>query len=426
MNFCTVCGAQRASAAQFCGSCGAEFPAFEERQARRSALAVFGALGSFGLFGCLLTCTMLILVLEVPDPVGLGLSTIAAIIPAAFYSMLVLWLDRNEKEPWYFLAGAFAWGAIVAIVFSYFFNSLVGVVVASVYGMEAGEFVSLAIAAPFFEEIFKGGALLALLLLFRSHLDNTLDGIVYGALVGLGFAMTENIVYFGRAYFDAGIVGIGVLFVLRAVIGGLGHALYTATFGAAIGWSRSRYGVGLARFIVPVLGLGLAMLQHSLWNTTAYLAGRLASDEAFLFAFLVIIVVEPLLFILPGTIAIVAIAIVTSRREIAIIQSQLNDEVRQGIISPAEFEQVSHGPLRRRASLSALRIGGPSLWFRHRRFVRLTARLAFQKYHASRGEIGKRGLRYRSPDELRRLIAQARADLYRHGFSLQNVQGGRI
>jgi protease PrsW len=421
MSFCTNCGYQRLRGAPFCTNCGIAFSADPEPRARRSALAVFGALGAFGLFGCLLTCTLLILVLEVPDPVGLGLSTIAAIIPAVFYSMLVLYLDRNEKEPWYFLAGAFAWGAVVAIVFSYFFNSLTGAVVESVYGAETGEFVSLAIAAPFFEEIFKGAALLLMLILFRSHFDNVLDGIVYGALVGLGFAMTENIVYFGRAYFDEGIVGIGILFVLRAVIGGLGHALYTATFGAALGWSRSRYGVGISRFIVPTIGLGLAMLQHSLWNATAYFAGTLASDDAALIVFLALIFIEPILFILPATIVIIALAVVTSRREVAMIRTQLSDEIQHGVITRSEFQQVSDGSLRRRASLAALRAGGPALWLAHRRFVRLTAQLAFQKYHASRGESGKRGLRSRSPDELRGLITQARADLYRRGFSLRNV-----
>jgi protease PrsW len=411
MNACTNCGTRRTQGARFCTNCGAPFPAATRQPDRRSALAVFLALGAFGIFGCLLTCTILILVIEVPDPLGLALSITAAVIPAAIYSMLVLYLDRNEKEPWYFLAGAFAWGAVVAIVFSYFFNSLTGMAVASVYGMEAGEFFALAIAAPFFEEIFKGAALLVLLLLFRSHFDNVLDGIVYGALVGLGFAMTENIVYFGRAYFEAGIFGIGFLFVLRVVIGGLGHALYTAIIGASLGWSRSQYGRGKARFVVPVVGLILAMLLHSLWNTTAYLAGRLASDEAFLLAFVIIIFVEPLLFIMPGVVAIIVIAVITSRRELAIIRYELGEEVENGVISAAEYHQVSNGSVRRNASLRALSSGGPGQWFVHRRFVRLTAQLAFQKYHASRGEIGKRGLRYRSPDELRAEIARTRNEL---------------
>jgi hypothetical protein len=108
MNACTNCGSQRAHGAQFCTWCGAPFSETPAPSSTRSALTVFAALGSLGLFGCLATCAALILIIEVPDPLGLTLSIIAAVIPAAFYSMLVLYLDRNEKEPWYFLAGAFA------------------------------------------------------------------------------------------------------------------------------------------------------------------------------------------------------------------------------------------------------------------------------------------------------------------------------
>jgi protease PrsW len=306
-------------------------------------------------------------------------------------------------------------------VFSYVFNSVVGIAVASAYGLDAGEFVSLAIAAPFFEEIFKGAALLVLLLVFRSHFDNVLDGIVYGALVGLGFAMTENIIYFGRAYFEAGIFGIGFLFVLRVVIGGLGHALYTAIFGATLGWARSQYGVGRARFIVPLAGLSAAMLLHSAWNTTAFFAGRIASDDQALLAILIILFVEPLLFILPGAIAIVVIAVITSRRELAIIQHELREEIHRGVLSETEYQQVSHGSSRRKASLAALRTGGFSLWLAHRKFVRLSAQLAFQKYHVSQGEIGKRGLRYRSPDQLRSDIVETRGIIYRRNPAIRTI-----
>lgn len=408
MSFCTNCGTQLAGDGRFCTGCGMALSlATPTATTKRSVWAVFGGLAAFGLFGCLLTCTALILLLEVPDPVALGLSTAAAVLPAGFYSALVLFLDRYEKEPWYTLVGAFAWGAIVAVVFSYFFNSLSGAVVASVHGLEAGEFFSLAVAAPFYEELFKGAALLLLLLLFRHEFDNVLDGIVYGALVGLGFAMTENIIYFGRAYFEAGIFGLGILFVLRVVIGGLAHALYTATTGAALGWSRSRYGRGTKRIVVPLLGLGLAMLQHSLWNTTAYFIGRI-DDEMFLIALLLVVFVEPLVLLFPALAGIIILAAVTSRREIAIIQEQLAGEVERGVITANEFDLVSRGNRRTRAGVTALLRGGPALWLAQRRFIRLAAQLAFQKHHASRGEIGRRGLAYRSPEELRKLIGAAR------------------
>lgn len=413
MNVCTTCGAAREGNARFCTACGTGFPDDLQRRQQRNLLIVFAALGGLALFGCLVVCTALILIVEVPDPVGLALSIVAAVVPAAVYSLLVLYLDRNEKEPWYFLLAAFLWGAVVAIVFSYVFNSLTGLAVTVAYSAAAGEFVGVVIAAPFFEEMFKGSALLVLLLFFRSHFDNVLDGIIYGALVGLGFAMTENIIYFGRAYFESGVLGIGFLFVLRVVLGGFGHALYTATFGATLGWARSRYGVGKARILVPAGGLLLAILQHSLWNGTAWAVSQYTTDEDIWIALAIIILIEPMLFILPGIVTIVIIAVITSRRELIIIRHELREEVERGIITPAEYYQISDGRARRQASMDALRTDGPALWMLHRRFVRTAAQLAFQKYHVSQGEIGRRGLRYRSPDGLRAKLSRTRAEISR-------------
>ena len=49
--------------------------------------------------------------------------------------------------------------------------------------------------APLIEEPTKAIILFAIV---RSrHFDNTTDGFVYGAAAGLGFAMTENFMYFG-------------------------------------------------------------------------------------------------------------------------------------------------------------------------------------------------------------------------------------
>src|SRR2546423_1696685 len=79
-----------------------------------------------------------------------------------------------------------------------------------------------------------------------------LDGIVYGSLVGIGFAMTENVLYFGREYVQDGLVGVGLLFYFRVVLGGLGHALYTGTTGAALGYAREIQHRWLGLLLVPL------------------------------------------------------------------------------------------------------------------------------------------------------------------------------
>ena len=86
--------------------------------------------------------------------------------------------------------------------------------------------------------------LLGVLAIARDEFDSVLDGLVYGALVGVGFAMTENILYFGEAYLTGDLGNFGTLVLARAVLGGLGHPAYTAVTGAAFGWSRGRYGRG--------------------------------------------------------------------------------------------------------------------------------------------------------------------------------------
>src|SRR5262249_21351202 len=126
--------------------------------------------------------------------------------------------------------------------------------------------LSTIIGAPLIEESFKGIAVVVVLLFARSELDDVLDGLVYGALVGVGFAMTENILYFGQAYQAGGFGSFGLLVIARAVLGGLGHPSYTAVTGAAIGWSRERYGRGFARIIVPILGWLVAVALHLAWN----------------------------------------------------------------------------------------------------------------------------------------------------------------
>jgi protease PrsW len=122
------------------------------------------------------------------------------------------------------------------------------------------------IGAPLVEKSFKGIAVLAVLNFARDEIDSTLDGLIYGALVGVGFAMTENIHYFGQTYLEGGLGEFGTLVVSRAVLGGFGHPAYAAITGAAVGWSRGHYGRGIARAVVPVLGWALAAVLHANWN----------------------------------------------------------------------------------------------------------------------------------------------------------------
>jgi len=191
-------------------------------------------------------------------------SLLAAVLPTILLVWLIWWADRYEREPTRLLVAAFVWGAIPAIILSL----LVELVVGAPF-MEGGlgnALAQTAVIAPVIEELIKGLALLGLIQFSRAEIDGMLDGIVYGALVGAGFAMTENFFYFVTSQQDMW----GTLVLLRAVVFGLNHIFYTAIFGAAIG-----YAVGVSnrrtRRLIMLFGLLLAMGVHAFHNFTVTL-----------------------------------------------------------------------------------------------------------------------------------------------------------
>src|ERR671919_934109 len=241
-----------------------------------------------GLLGCVLAAVslvaiglvVLLVVAAVPDRVGLLLSVTAASLQALIYATIILRLDRYEIEPLRAVLACFTWGAVGAVLFSLATGLLFQFAVEEVLGTEIAAAVSVVIGAPLVEESFKGIAVVAVLILARDEIDSTLDGLVYGALVGVGFAMTENILYFGQGYLEGGFREFGTLVLARAVLGGFGHPAYTAITGAAIGWSRGRYGRGVGRIIVPILGWALAVTLHVVWNGGLVLASLQTDQDA--------------------------------------------------------------------------------------------------------------------------------------------------
>lgn len=125
--------------------------------------------------------------------VGVGaaiMATFVAFIPAMFYLLPLIWIDRYDPEPIWLLALAFAWGALVAVLISFVINTVLG----SLFG----DFVGAVISAPVFEEGTKGLGLIILLIFFRKYFDDILDGIVFAGVIALGFATVENVLYYGR------------------------------------------------------------------------------------------------------------------------------------------------------------------------------------------------------------------------------------
>ncbi len=189
---------------------------------------------------------------------GFVLSIVLGIILTFFYWFIIWWLDRFEKEPIWLLALLFFWGAVVvpalAIVFELMAEGVAGIVISGT----PLEFTSVSIIAPIVEETFKGIGVLAVVA-FRDF-DDALDGLIYGTTVGLGFALTENILYFFGNF--VGGVPVFFVFLLRSIVFGLNHALFTGVFGLFLGLAKVSRNIPM-KIIWPLFGFALAISMHA-------------------------------------------------------------------------------------------------------------------------------------------------------------------
>jgi hypothetical protein len=83
-------------------------------------------------------------------------------------------------------------------------------------GSEGAADRTTSIVAPIVEEFLKGLAVVIVFFIFYKEFDSILDGIIYGGIVGLGFAATENTIYIYRnGYLDGGWGGLFLLAFIR-------------------------------------------------------------------------------------------------------------------------------------------------------------------------------------------------------------------
>ncbi len=194
-------------------------------------------------------------------PVAAVIAAVIAFVPAVFYILPLIWLDRYDPEPLWLLALAFGWGALVSVIFSFVSNTLIGEIFGGIVGG--------VIAAPIFEEGSKGLGLIILLVFFRRYFDDILDGVIFAGVIALGFATVENVLYYGRGLLDGSII---LLLIMRGILSPFAHVTFTSMTGIGCGISRESH-TPLVKIALPLLGYGCAVALHALWNGMAFLGG---------------------------------------------------------------------------------------------------------------------------------------------------------
>ncbi len=329
------------------------------------------------LIALLLGLIVLFLIGVETGPVALLIGLVAATLPVPMYVILVLWIDRYESEPLWMLLTAFFWGALVAVFFAYLINTASGVVVyALTDSLEAGEAFGAVISAPIVEECAKAVILFIFFFAKRDEFDGVVDGIVYAAMVGLGFAMTENIQYYGRAALQGGGGGLTVIFVIRGMMAPFSHPLFTSMVGIGLGLAGHSHNM-LVKIATPIVGLLAAILLHAIWNGSAVLGGGLV----FILTYFGVMV--PAFFIM------ILVIFLALRREGRMVREFLMADLHDGFLTPAEYNQVCTVRGRMGASYSAFSRGGVATWRACMQFNQMASELAFHRNRVARGILPK-------------------------------------
>lgn len=355
------------------------------RRPRTSRVTTIGcSLLLLALSGFSLMCSGLMsLMMFAENPGTFIAATFLATVFTVPHVALVLWLDRNEAEPPMLLAAAFCWGALGATAMSVVGNGVAGAFFLSLTSDPAvAEQLTASFSAPLFEETTKAIALAALFLLFLDELDNVLDGVIYGALVGLGFAWFENILY----YVMAGEEGAGAMLVttfIRGALNGLGsHATFTGLVGLGVGLFRVMRRGGL-RWLMPPLFLALAMLVHFAWNTFAqlFMAGFDEGPAQLLIGLpLAVLVLQA-----PFMVLIAIVIGLSWRHEDELVRKYLTEEPDD--VAPGDEIKLLV-PARRRMmeGLRHMRARGVGAWWRYRALANDQISLAFLRWHHDRDD----------------------------------------
>ena len=317
-----------------------------------------------------------------------------AFIPVIPLVALFLWLDRYEPEPAKTVLFAFCWGAFIATLVALFINTGAAQLIGETRGGGARAAVFI---APPVEEFAKGMVIVLLALLRRKEFDGIIDGLVYAGMVGIGFAFTENILYYGRIFRAAaeeggqaaGLEHARDLFILRGIISPFAHPLFTAFTAIGIGIAV-RHRSTVVRFLAPVVGYLTAVLAHALWN-----GGASVSGGGFIWLYLLLMV--------PIFIGMVSFALVMRSRESQMIASRLYDYVRFGWLAPQDVPVIATLRGRRALRQHAKRIG-PEAEDAAKDFQHTASELAYLRDKIVRQVIGPDALVAEKQllDELRR------------------------
>jgi RsiW-degrading membrane proteinase PrsW (M82 family) len=187
----------------------------------------------------------------------LSLLLLLAIGPALFWLWYFYHRDKYEPEPLSWILMIYLLGMAITIPVAF---------IEGITSLVLTEFVVAVMVAPVVEESAK--FLVVRRTVYETQeFDEPVDGIVYSAAVGLGFATLENIIYVFSAMETSFVFAVQTG-IVRAFLSVPGHVLFSIMWGDALG--RAKFLPMNRRSGVIAGGLLLAIVSHALFNLLLY------------------------------------------------------------------------------------------------------------------------------------------------------------
>lgn len=189
-----------------------------------------------------------------------GLLVFLSFLPPLIYTIWIRNTERCHREQWLSIFLCFIWGATIAVVAALVLEILLELPLQ--YSLSSGDmtpFLLAVVIAPIVEEFTKPLALY--LRTVKTNLDELEDGLIFGAVAGLGFSATENLLY-GYSFLSEGFLIFLFVIAIRSIGGCLLHASATALTGYGIGKTMKNHSSFLG--ILPYFLL--AIFLHGFYN----------------------------------------------------------------------------------------------------------------------------------------------------------------
>jgi protease PrsW len=203
-------------------------------------------------------------------PAGTALAVVLE-LPLLVVGFFVFRLLRPIRSPDLIWSGAaLVWGATAATGCALLANQGLIALWAKTEGVGFASNWSASLSAPLNEEVLKLCGVIMVVLAAPNRIRGPLDGMIYGALTGLGFQVVENVTYGLDNILQSGATdpfrAVTNSVLVRVGTTGIGsHWTMTAVAGAGIGFlvSRERRREGV---VLAVICLLAAMAMHLLFD----------------------------------------------------------------------------------------------------------------------------------------------------------------